>query len=192
MTVASTFQRMTASEYLAWERQQETRHEFHGGEVFAMAGGSLRHNALGAALIRDLGLSLRGGRCRVLTSDQRIAAPPGSSYVYPDAAVVFGPVELESGTNDVLLNPTVVVEVLSKSTEAYDRGEKWEGYRRLASVVDYLLVSQTAARIEHFQRQADGSWRYSVSETGGQVRLASGATVDIDSIFAGVFELDGD
>ncbi|MBK9001632.1 MAG: Uma2 family endonuclease [Myxococcales bacterium] len=183
---------MTASEYLAWERQQETRHEFHAGEVFAMAGGSLRHNALGAAVIGELRSALRGGSCRVLTSDQRIAAPPGSSYVYPDAAVVCGPVELEGETNDVLLNPTVVVEVLSKSTEAFDRGEKWEGYRRLASVVDYLLVSQTAAKIEHFQRQADGSWRYSVSEAGDQVRLASGATIDIDSIFAGVFELDGD
>ncbi len=183
---------MTAAEYLAWERLQETRHEYHDGEVFAMAGASLRHNAIAAAVIRDLGLALRGRGCVVLTSDQRIAAPPGDRYVYPDVAVVCGRVELESETNDVLLNPGVIVEILSKTTEAYDRGEKWEGYRRLPSVQDYLLVSQAVAKIEHFQRQADGAWRYTVAEAGAALRLANGAALEVDAVFAGVFELNGD
>ena len=183
---------MTAAEYLAWERLQETRHEFHHGEVFAMAGASLRHNAIAAAIIGELRTGLQGKGCVVLTSDQRIAAPPGDRYVYPDVAVVCGRVELESETNDVLLNPGVIVEVLSKATEAYDRGEKWEGYRRLSSVQDYLLVSQAVAKIEHFQRQADGSWRYSVVEAGSTLRLSNGAALEVDAIFAGVFELNGD
>ncbi|MBX3125177.1 MAG: Uma2 family endonuclease [Polyangiaceae bacterium] len=192
MSVAIPAARLSAAEFLAWERLQEARHEFHHGEVFAMAGGSLRHNAVAAALIRDLGVALRGGSYRVLTSDQRIAAPPGDRYAYPDVAVVCGRVELEAGTTDVLLNPSVIVEVLSKATEAYDRGAKWEGYRGLPSVQDYLLVSQGEAHIEHFQRQPDGSWRYAVAEVGGSVRLTSGVLVQLDSVFAGVFELAGE
>lgn len=192
MTTAATQRIMTAGEYLAWEREQEARHEFHHGEIFAMAGGSPRHNSLGAALIRDLGAAVRGGHCRVLTSDQRIAAPQSDRYVYADASVVCGSAVLQEGTKDVLLNPAVVIEVLSKSTELYDRGKKWEGYQHIASLSDYLLVSQSSPRIEHYQRQKDGSWRYDVAEAGGRVRLANGAQLLVDSVYEGVFELEGD
>src|SRR5262245_44212638 len=118
--------RMSAEQYLAWERAQLDRHEFFRGEVFEMAGGRLRHNALSMARGSELRIALRGTGSRAFSSDQRIAARPGEHYVYPDVSVVHGPPELEPGTNDVLLNPGVIVEVLSPSTEQYDRGLKWE------------------------------------------------------------------
>jgi Uma2 family endonuclease len=182
---------MSAAEYLAWEREQSERHHYLRGEIFAMAGGSARHNALGAAVIGDLRNALRSGPCRVLTSDQRVAVREGEHYVYPDVTVFCDRPQLASGTKDTLVNPTVVVEVLSKGTEAYDRGAKWDDYRQLSSLTDYLLVSQTAPRIEHFQR-GDGEWHYRVAVAGGRVTLANGAVLEVDSVFRGVFDLEGE
>jgi Uma2 family endonuclease len=183
---------MTAAEYLAWEREQLDKHEFHRGEVFAMAGGSVRHNALAAEMVGELRNALRGSGCRPLGSDQRLALRGGDRYVYADVVVVCGQVELAEGTTDVVSNPTVVCEVLSKSTERYDRGEKWERYQELASLTDYLLVSQRAPLVEHYQRNADGSWRYTAVRAGDQVTLAGGARVSVDALFEGAFELPGD
>jgi Uma2 family endonuclease len=183
---------MSAREYLAWEREQPERHHFYKGEVFAMAGGKLRHNALAAAVTAELVVALRGTGCRVLSSDQRIAARDTEHYVYADVSVVCGSIELQSGTTDVLTNPAVVVEVLSKSTEAYDRGLKWESYRDLPSVTDYVLVSQSVPRIEHFQREASGEWHYRVVQAGGRIKLSNGAAIDVDTIYAGVLELEGE
>lgn len=157
-----------------------------------MAGASPRHNALTAAITGELVMALRGGSCRVVSAVQRIAARGSEHYVYADASVVCGAFELQPGTTDVLTNPRVVVEVLSKRTEAYDRGLKWESYRTLPSVTDYLLVSQTAARIEHYQRQPNGEWIYRVAEAGGSVRLSVGAALSVDAIFAGVLDLPAD
>jgi Uma2 family endonuclease len=183
---------MTAQEYLAWEREQPDRHHFLGGEVFAMAGGTPRHSALGAAIILELGVALRGGPCRVMSGDLRVALHGGEHYVYPDASVVCGRMEFAEGTKDVLTNPTVVVEVLSKSTEAYDRGLKWDGYRQLPSVTDYLLVSQSSPRIEHYRREAGGDWHYRVAVAGGRMTLASGAVVEVDAVFKGALEIEGE
>lgn len=183
---------MTAPQYLAWESEQRERHEFFQGEVFAMAGGSPRHNALTAAITIELGLALRGGACRVLSADQRIAARASEHYVYADATVVCGALELAPGTTDVLANPSVVIEVLSKRTEAYDRGLKWESYRELPSVTDYLLVLQSSPRVEHYLREASGEWHYRVVGVGGSVTLSNGAKLGIDAIYAGVFELEGE
>jgi Uma2 family endonuclease len=189
---AATRPRMDAVEYLAWERGQPERHEYLRGEVFAMSGGSVRHAALIAAATAELVATHRGGPCRVLSTDQRIAVREGEHYVYADVTVVCGQIETAAGTNDVLRNPTIVVEVLSASTEAYDRGVKWDGYQRLSSVMDYLLVSQTTARIEHFRRHAEGEWRYHLVEAGGRLTLSSGAVLAVDDIYAGVFDLEGD
>ncbi len=188
---ATTPHRMTAVEYLAWEREQGTKHEYHRGEVFAMAGGSPRHNLLCGEAIIQLGVATRGLGCRVLTSDQRVAFATGD-YVYPDAAVVCGEPKVQPGTTDVLLNPRVVVEVLSKGTEAFDRGEKWEGYQRIASLTDYLLVSQRAVRVEHYQRTADGAWSYRTLVAGDVLALSNGATIAIDALYQGAFEYPGD
>src|SRR5215468_3549708 len=129
--------RMSAEDYLVWERSQLDKHEYHLGEVFAMAGGSPRHNLLSSAMAAELRAAERGKGCHVLSSDQRLAAPLGKRYVYADVVVVCGAVETESGAADVLLNPRVIVEVLSRSTERYDRGEKWEAYQRIPSLTDY-------------------------------------------------------
>ncbi len=182
-------QQMTASAYLAWEREQTSKHEFHRGAVFAMAGDSPRHNYLSSAVAAELRALVRGKGCFVLSSDQRIAASEGQRYVYADAVIVCGEMKLDAGTTDVLANPRVVVEVLSPGTETYDRGEKWDAYRRLESLSDYLLVSQTAVRVEHYRREADG-WRYRVVEAGGVVVLAEGSSLAVDSVYEGAFQLD--
>jgi Uma2 family endonuclease len=181
---------LTVAEYLAWERAQETKHEHFDGEVFAMAGGSLRHNALAVRMGEALRGALRRRGCEVLSSDQKIGL--GQRYMYPDLVVVCGAVAIEAETSDVLTNPTVVVEVLSGSTEQYDRGLKWEGYQRVASLTDYLLVGQVEPRVEQFRRERDGVWTYRSLGAGQRVELTGGAELDIDRIFAGVFELPGD
>ncbi|MCK6587311.1 MAG: Uma2 family endonuclease [Polyangiaceae bacterium] len=187
MGVPAIIQRMSAPEYLEWERTQTEKHEFHDGEVFAMAGGSPKHSFLSNAVGAELRGALRGKRCSVHSSDLRIAAEPGERYVYADAVVVCGGFRSDPGTTDVLANPSVIVEVLSPSTEAYDRGLKWEAYQRLASLTDYLLISQTSVRIEHFQRETQASWRYRVLSAGDSISLANGASV---AIYEGAFELN--
>lgn len=180
--------RLSPEEYLAWERQQEQKHEYFEGEVYAMAGGSPRHNRLSARITSVLETAL-GGRCHVFSSDQRIRSRE-RRYVYPDLSVVCGSPVIEH--DDVLVNPTIVIEVLSSTTEQYDRGLKWDGYQQLPSLTDYVLVSQDRARIEHFARASDGRWVYTSANTGERVRLTDGTVLDIDAIFAGVFELSGD
>ena len=193
MSDAVIVRAMSAAEYLDWERQQSSKHEYHLGEIFAMAGGSSpRHNLFSNAVGAELRAALRELGCHVLSSDQRIAATPGQRYVYADVGVVCGTVVTESGSTDVLANPTLIVEVLSKSTESYDRGVKWEAYQRLTSLTDYLLVSQSATRIEHFSRESETGWKYRVYEAGGMVRLTNGAQLAVDAIYAGAFALEGD
>ena len=136
---AAPTHRMAPREYLEWERTQLVKHEYHLGEVYAMAGGSPRHNFLSSAVGAELRAAMRGKRCHLLSPGQRISAWEGEHYVYSDAVVVCDGMRLEEGTTDVLANPSVIVEVLCPSTETYDSGAKWEAYQRLASLVDYLL-----------------------------------------------------
>jgi len=184
----ATRSQVTADEYLAWEREQPTKHEFFHGEVFAMAGGSPRHNALCGRIIAAASRALPG--CAVLTSDQRVTMASHGRYVYPDVSIVCGGLEIES--NDVLMNPTILVEVLSSTTEQYDRGLKWEGYQRIASLADYVLVSQAEPRIEHFRRGTDGSWTYRTAGARERVTLSTGAALIVDEIYAGMLDLPGD
>ena len=184
--------RLSATEYLAWEREQATRHEFHRGGVFAMAGGSLRHNALSSSVNAALHAALRARGCVVLTSDQRVGVEPGERYVYPDVTVVCGPIALAPAPSAVIANPTMVVEVLSSSTEQYDRGLKWEGYQGMESLTDYVLVSQSEPRIEHYRRQSSGGWLYRSIGPGGRVSLSGGCELDVDAIYLGAFDLPGD
>ena len=179
-------------EFLAWEREQPSRHEYFRGEAFAMAGGSPRHNALCSATNAALHGAYRDRGCMVFSSDQRVGVGEGERYVYADVTVVCGGVRLEPGTTDVISNPTVVVEVLSSSTEQYDRGSKWDGYQRIDSVTDYVLVAQSEPRIEHYRRERDGTWVYRTAGPGDRVKLTSGAELHVDGIFQDVFELAGD
>jgi len=184
MRVAERSQ-LSPEEYLAWERQQEEKHEYFEGEVYAMAGASMRHNRLALEVATVLNAALRG-RCLVVGSDQRVRTRE-RRYVYPDVTAVCGTPVFEHG--DVLVNPAIVVEVLSGTTEQYDRGLKWEGYQSLPSLTDYVLVSQDQPRIEHFGRAADGRWIYTAADAGERVTLTGGTVLDVDAIFADVLEL---
>jgi Uma2 family endonuclease len=157
-----------------------------------MAGGSPRHNALSSRLNAALRLALGDRGCEVFSSDQRIGLGSGERYVYPDVSVVCGHIAIEPGTTDVITNPTLLVEVLSGSTEQYDRGLKWEGYQRLPSLTDFVLVSQTELRVEHYRREADGIWIYRSLGRGQRLVLTGQVELELDRIFAGVFDLPGD
>jgi Uma2 family endonuclease len=183
---------LTAAEYLAWERKQAVKHEFFHGEVFAMAGGTPRHNALGVSMGAELRAALRSRGCSVLSSDQRLAFPPHERYVYPDVTVICGTPAFPPGADDVITNPSILVEVLSRSTEEYDRGLKWAGYQRISSLTDYLLVAQAEARIEHYRRNADGSWTYRTAGPGEHVVLTGGGELAVDAIYTGILDLPGE
>jgi Uma2 family endonuclease len=180
---------MAPEEYLAWEQDQPTKHEYFGGVVYDMAGGTPRHNALCGAMIGELRSAHRERDCHVLTSDQRVGRT-GKHYVYPDVTVVCGPVEKRP--HAVVDDATILVEVLSEATEREDRGDKWEIYRRLPSLTDYLLVAQDRAIVEHFQRDGRGTWTYRDWRAGDTITLANGAIVVVDDVYRGVFELPGE
>lgn len=149
---------VTPEEYLAFERKAETRNEYVNGEIFAMTGASRKHNLIAGNLFGELRQQLKGKPCEVYPGEMRVKAPTARSYVYPDVVVVCGEPQFEDGYLDTLLNPTLVVEVLSKSTESYNRLAKSAYYRTIESLVEYLLVAQEEYRVEQYVRQADGRW----------------------------------
>lgn len=149
-------QKMTAQAYLIAERLAETKHEYFNGDVYAMAGASRSHTLISMNASAVLHAQLRQKTCAVYQSDMRVKVSAGGLYTYPDVVVTCGIEQFEDDHSDTLLNPVVIIEVLSPSTESYDRGQKFKFYRGLPSLVEYLLISQDMARIEHFTRQADG------------------------------------
>jgi Uma2 family endonuclease len=162
---------LTPAEYLAGERASAQKSEYFRGEIFAMAGGSPRHNRIIANLIREVDSQLVDGPCFTYPSDQRVRIPETGLYTYPDVSVVCGEPIFEEG--DTLVNPILLVEVLSENTEGYDRGAKWAHYRRLPSLREYVLVSQDRPRIERYVRH-EGGWEFT-EECGldAEVQLAS-------------------
>lgn len=155
---------ITAADYLAMERQSPSKSEYLNGRIYAMSGASRNHNRITFNLARRIGNQLDGKPCQGYVSDMRVKVSPTGLYTYPDVVVVCGEPRFEDDQVDTLLNPKVIIEVLSESTEKYDRGEKFTHYRALESVTDYLLVAQHQPCIESFHRQADGSWLYSVAQ----------------------------
>ena len=149
---------LTPEEYLRIEREAPCKSEYYGGEMFSMAGGSPRHSLIASKVMIALGKRLEGGRCVPYGSDLRIGIPADDLYTYPDLSIFCEPMAFLPGTDDTAVNPTVIVEVLSKTTEAYDRGRKFEHYRRLPSLREYVLVSQEAPVIECFTREGDERW----------------------------------
>ena len=173
---------MTPEAYLAWEADQEFRSEYHEGEVFAMAGGTMRHALVGTNVAVALHNALKG-RCRVLSSDMRVQLTE-RRYVYPDASAVCGAPEIGSG--DVLLNPSLVVEVLSHSTEAFDRGTKTRLYLRLPSLRGLLLVSQEVPEVMAYSRTAAGGWEVTGDEDGRVSIAALGLDLALAEVYDGV------
>ncbi|MDX6484416.1 MAG: hypothetical protein QOE95_2187 [Gaiellaceae bacterium] len=154
----------TPDEYLALERGSEIRHEFLDGTVYAMAGESPTHSAICFNLAGALHPQLREANCRGFSPNMKVRAGEAGLYAYPDLAVVCGEAVFHDRHGDVLLNPTVIFEVLSRSTQAYDRGEKFERYKSIETLRDYVLVSQDRPRLEHFSRRPDGAWVYAELE----------------------------
>jgi Uma2 family endonuclease len=151
--------RMTPEEYLKYERAAEYKSEFYDGEVFAMAGASRNHNLIVANVVAELRTHLKKRPCQVYPSDMRVKITESGLYTYPDVVVVCDEPKFEDNEFDTLLNPTLVVEVLSKSTAGYDRGAKAQHYRKVSSLKDYLIVAQDLAHVEHYLRQPDGGWQ---------------------------------
>jgi len=143
--------RMSESEYLEFERKNETKHEFMDGEVFAMTGASRAHNLISIQTAALLINQLRGKNCEVYAADMRVKIS-SKKYLYPDVSVVCGEVQLSDDKFDNLLNPTVIIEVLSDTTEAYDRGTKFQNYRKLESLQEYVLIAQDKPYIERYMR----------------------------------------
>jgi Uma2 family endonuclease len=152
---------LTPEEYLAIERKSEIKHEYFAGKMFAMVGASKRHNLITANIIRILGNQLLDRPCNVYPSDMRVKVGATGKYTYPDVVVACREEEFDDSEQDTLLNPAVIIEVLSESTEAYDRGKKFEQYQSIESLTEYLLVAQDPSRIEQYVRQNTREWRYS-------------------------------
>lgn len=156
MSTARSPKTMTATEYLDWERQQTERHEFYDGEVFLQSGGTRKHSLIGSNTLGEIHRLLADHECEAHGSDMRVRIEAANCYVYPDVLVVCPPIEGEA--DDVIDNPVLVVEVLSPSSEDFDRGRKFGYYRMLPSLRDYLVISQDKARVEHHWRSEDGVW----------------------------------
>ncbi|MFN0101265.1 MAG: Uma2 family endonuclease [Bryobacteraceae bacterium] len=150
--------RLTEAEYLAIEAKAEFKSEFFQGEMFAMAGASPDHNRIQGDFFNELSNRLEQCGCEVFTSDARIRVAAIGLYTYPDISIARGGAQFLDGVTGTLLNPAVIVEVLSPSTEAYDRGAKFQRYRALSSITEYILVSQDAPLVEVLSRNADETW----------------------------------
>ena len=178
---------LTPEQYLDRESAAEFKSEYFAGEMFAMAGGSPRHNRIALNLAAELRSALRGKGCRPFNSDLRVKIDATGLYTYPDVAVVCGEPEIESSQRcETLLNPTLIVEVLSDSTETYDRTTKFRHYQKIETFREYVLVSQHEARVERFVRQDDGGWSYFIHE-GLEVAFAAvPATLTLAEIYLDV------
>lgn len=180
---------MTYEQYLAAERMSLVRHEYLHGQVFAMAGGTPEHAALAMAVGVQLGTRLQGRPCRVYGSDLRVRIDGTGLSTYPDVTVVCGRLERSELDPDAATNPVLIVEVLSDGTEAYDRGEKFAHFRRLASLREYLLVSQRTRRLELYRRNAAGHWVLFEAGAGESVELESiGGQLEVDEIYRNPLE----
>jgi Uma2 family endonuclease len=185
--------RSTVAEYLAFERSAEGRHELIDGEIVAMSGASRRHTTIAGNLLASVHAQLRarGRPCRPFGSDMRVGVADFGLYTYPDLSAVCGEPRFEDAAVDTLLNPVLLVEVLSPSTAAYDRGAKWERYRAIASLREYVLVDQDRAHVERYLRRDDGTWVFSeLDDPGAVLRFESiGCEIALAELYEDAVEL---
>lgn len=183
---AAPRRRHVFSDYLSVEEMSpHVKHEFVAGEIFAMAGGTVEHAALSSAMAFLLTRELQGGSCRAYSSDLRIFIAPAQVGTYADCTVVCDPIERAAHSPTHVVNPRVIVEVLSPSTEAYDLGEKRGYYQQLASLRAYVVVAQDRRRVQLWARDDEGgAWRHTTHQAGGAVPLPSlGLAVDVDELY---------
>ncbi len=148
----------TPEEYLALEEEADYKNEYYQGEIFAMSGASVNHNRIARNVVTVLGIAFETGSCEIFIGDVRLLVKKNGLYTYPDVMIVCGELEFAEGRDDTITNPIVIVEVLSKSTEGYDRGAKFELYRALPTLQDYVLVDQYKVHVEYFHKLDDGRW----------------------------------
>lgn len=186
--MSTTLQRITPQEYLIRERQASIKSEFYQGKIFAMGGGSANHSLIAANFVGEARNSLKGRPCAVFTSDLRVQVQSTGLYTYPDATIVCGELLFDDDHRDTLLNPTVIVEVLSDSTEKCDRGKKSNHYRQIASLKELILIAQDRSHVERFTRQANGDWLFhEQKELTADFELKSlGISIAISELYRGV------
>ena len=155
---ATAHEYMTAQQYFTLEETSDGKHEYYRGAIYAMTGGTARHNLIVANLIALLHGQLRGTTCRVFPSDLRLKIELTGLYTYPDVSVICGPISFGDNRQDTVTNPVVLIEVLSPSTENYDRGRKFEHYRTIDTLQEYVVVAQDRVHIEHYVRQDNNRW----------------------------------
>jgi Uma2 family endonuclease len=190
MSMPAQEHRYTIAEYLAMEEQAVDRHEFHDGEIMAMSGGTYTHSRINTNLIGGLVQRLRGTPCEPLDSNMRIRIASRASFIYPDISIVCGgpKFDVDDPKRTTIINPRIVVEVLSDSTERYDRGKKFDLYREVTSLEEYVLVSQHETLVETFLRQPEGAWLFMPWKgLGAAMELRSvKLSIPLSEIYAGL------
>jgi Uma2 family endonuclease len=162
--------RLTEEEYLSFERSSNVRHEYLSGQIYAMAGATREHNLITGNVAGELRTQLKGKSCETYSSDMRVRVPRSGQYTYPDVVVVCGAPQFLDDQADTLLNPLLIIEVLSSSTEAYDRGEKFREYRSIESFSEYVLISQAKQSADHFTKVND---IWTIQEVEQEIRLVT-------------------
>lgn len=176
----------TYADYLGFEASSNVKHEFLDGQIYAMAGGTPEHAALAAAVITLLGPQLRGGECRPYNSDLRVRTPTGLT-TYPHVTVICGLRQIDAADPLAITNPALIVEVLSRSTEEYDAGDKFEHYKSFPSLREYVLVSHREHSVE-VRSRGDEGWRTTIVREGENVQLSIGARLDVRELYAAAAE----
>lgn len=176
---------ISVEEYLQMELTAETKHEYIGGDMVAMAGASHEHNQIVSNLVREIGSFLKGKSCDIFPSDFRVTTQASENYFYPDATIVCGDVELKEGVFDSLLNPVVIIEVMSEGTENIDRGYKFFYYQQIRSLQEYILIDSRQKAVEVIRRQDDDTWKFEkLLEPDGSLILQSiGCAVSFNDIY---------
>jgi Uma2 family endonuclease len=192
MSTANVPRRYSPQEYLALERAAEFKSEYHDGLIYAMSGASREHNLVSINLGRELSSQLKGRPCETYASEMRVFIPSTRRYYYPDISVACDEPSFQDGQFDTLLNPTVVIEILSGSTESFDRGRKFENYREIASLREYVLVSQDRVLVERYTRTEAGWVLSDANRLDDLLRLDSiGCTIPLREIYDRVKVAEG-
>jgi Uma2 family endonuclease len=173
----------TFAEYIALEEATTGKHEYLAGQIYAMAGGSPEHSARAVSVAAQLANQVRGGRVRVHSSDLRVRVIETGLATYPDVTVVCGPWQRDPENAQTVVNPVVLIEVLSPSTEAYDRGEKLEHYRRIPSLRAVVLVAHDRRELEVWSRADEGRWDRALVTAGQTAALGLGCTLNVDAVY---------
>jgi len=187
MSSAATKRRFTPQDYLALERKSETRSEYYKGEIFAMSGASREHNLIAGNVNAEIRDQILDRPCESYPSDMRVSIEATGLYTYPDVSVVCGEPRFQDSEVDTLLNPTVIIEVLSPTTEAYDRGVKFRHYRRIGSLREVVLISQDRMMVERFTRRGNDWVLSDITDPDQVLKLESiGCRIPLNRIYAKV------